>query len=73
MKTFHRNHLIPYTPKEEVIEPLILTYKLHNMIDSNITKLRKHIEPHIGLTEPSLLITPSQDNENEIIPNIYMI
>jgi len=23
------------------------------------------------LTEPSLLITPSQDNENEIIPNIY--
>ena len=72
IKNYHRNHLIPYFPKEEAIEPLLLKYKMHNIVDSNASKLRKKLRPYLDITIPTSII-PEINNENdeiqEVIPN----
>ena len=64
----HRNHLVPYYPKEPIIFPFMQKYNPHstdNNIDNNNSSTNDSINPFVSFSDEEQLVEDEITNSNE--------
>ena len=81
-KTVHRNHIVPYYPKEEKIQELVENYVVPDDTDDFYTQYNKHImsksnayggAQYIAISQWPLVETQPAINSNATLQSTYII